>query len=102
MGIGTGYCCSSCKFAYVPLKNDIVVLEYSDKHCKEPYKLWCADLLECPKCEHIIITGFGQQPINEHYRPDFAAEVEVYRQKGILFEMSGHRAALRDWNGETN
>jgi hypothetical protein len=37
-----------------------------------PYKVWKADLLECPDCGHQLITGYGNNPVSEHYQPDFA------------------------------
>ena len=100
MGIGTGYCCSRCRTSYLPLKNDIVVVETMEDG--RPYKLWCADLLECPKCYHILITGFGQKHIAEHYEPDFNEMLTKYQQAGILFTVSGKRHAMNDWNGKTN
>lgn len=100
MGIGTGYCCSKCRAAYVPLKNDIVVLETMEED--EPYKLWCADILECPLCNHILISGFGQRPIALSYRDEFAELVQKYHDAGVLFTVSGKRHAMNTWNGETN
>ena len=93
-------CCTACRMGYVPLKNDIVVLETMEDG--RPYKLWSADLLECPKCNHRIITGFGNKCIAEHYEFDFAATLGNYKEAGILFTISGKRLAMRDWNGETN
>jgi len=94
-------CCVDCKTGYVPLKNDIVVLETIDD-AMQPYKLWCADLLECPKCNHRLITGFGKQNVGEHYEPDFEVRVEKYREMGILFTISGQRFAMQTWNKKTN
>lgn len=37
-----------------------------------PYKLWAADLLECPDCgTQAVMTGPMQRPISEHYMPDY-------------------------------
>ena len=101
MGIEILPCCVSCKTGYVPLKNDIVVLETMDDKMR-PYKLWCADLLQCPKCDHILITGFGSKSIGEHYQPDFKEKLEKYREAGILFTISGRRLAMKDWDRRTN
>ncbi len=40
-----------------------------------PYKLWHADLFECPSCNFELVTGFARKPIAEHYEPDYAAQV---------------------------
>ena len=101
-GIGTGYCCSKCQAAYVPLKNDIVVVETMGDEEDKPYKLWCADILECPKCNHILISGFGQMHFSEHYEPDFGDLMKKAFLAGILFTVSGKRHAMNHWNGETN
>lgn len=43
------------------------------------YKLWAADLLECPACgAELVITGPGQQPVAEHYQPDYVETVAKY------------------------
>lgn len=42
----------------------------------KPYKLWVGDRWECEGCHAVILSGFGQQPINEHYRDDFAEQVQ--------------------------
>ena len=102
MGIGTGYCCSKCRVAYVPLKNDVVVVETTGDEKDEPYKLWCADVLECPLCNHRLIAGFGQQHFCEHWEPDFKENIERYRKNGILFTVSGKRHAMNDWDRRTN
>lgn len=38
----------------------------------QPYKLWVGDLWQCEGCGAELISGFGQQPISEHYMPEFA------------------------------
>jgi len=38
-----------------------------------PYKLWDADLWECPECSAEVIGGFGREPIAEHWQPGYAA-----------------------------
>lgn len=101
MGIEILPCCVGCKTGYVPLKNDIVVLETMDD-AMQPYKLWCADLVECPKCRNRIIIGFGKTHIGEHYERGFKDMIEKYRERGILFTISGQRLAMNDWDRVTN
>lgn len=41
-----------------------------------PYKVWVGDLWECYGCGAQILSGFGREPISEHYKPDFASTIE--------------------------
>ena len=70
------------------MKNDIVGLETMDD-AMQPYKLWCADRVQCPKCKHRVITGFGKNCIHEHYMEGFREVTEMYAKAGILFTISG-------------
>ena len=36
-----------------------------------PYKLWAADLWECEGCGKTILSGFGHNPIAEHFQENF-------------------------------
>lgn len=40
----------------------------------EPYKLWDADLYECPACGATLITGFAREPFAEHWQPTYQAQ----------------------------
>lgn len=42
----------------------------------QPYKLWTSDRWECEGCGAVILSGFGREPIAEHYQPDFEARAE--------------------------
>lgn len=44
----------------------------------QPYKVWTSDRYECEGCGAVILTGFSQQPLAEHYQPDFADKVKRY------------------------
>lgn len=67
--------CVKCNQFFHPLKNGVTVEEgrpasSADKRGEGnwlPYKLWQADLVECRGCGTQVITGFGFQPISEHY-----------------------------------
>jgi hypothetical protein len=39
----------------------------------QSYKLWASDLWWCPGCGHEILSGFGREPISEHYKDDYAS-----------------------------
>lgn len=45
----------------------------------KPYKLWLGDRWECEGCGAQIVVGVAKQPIAEHYHPDFAPAVAMYR-----------------------
>jgi hypothetical protein len=50
-------------------KNGVTVEELGEDGA--PYKLWDADLFECPECGVEIISGFGRTPMAEHYKPTY-------------------------------
>jgi hypothetical protein len=35
-----------------------------------PYQIWSGDLFECPSCKVEIVSGFGQQPVAEHFQEE--------------------------------
>lgn len=41
----------------------------------QPYKVWVADKWECEGCGAMILSGFGSQPLAEHYQHGFAETV---------------------------
>lgn len=61
--------CGKCQVELKPFKNGIVVAEMFQRNTKI-YKLWNADLWECPKCDHTIVAGFSQKPFAEHFEKD--------------------------------
>lgn len=74
MSIGTGVCCVECGTYYVTRKTGVNVLEtYEDG---TPYKVWHADLLECPDCAKQVVKGFGLQPLAIAHEPGFDAELQ--------------------------
>jgi hypothetical protein len=36
-----------------------------------PYKVWMADLCECPGCGARILSGFGMEPVSEKHHDGF-------------------------------
>jgi len=75
------YVCAPCMLSFKPKQNG-VYLEERMKIGPEswgpyaPYKLWVADLLECPSCGAEIIAGFARHPLAEHYEPEYERLVE--------------------------
>lgn len=83
--------CLPCRRFYRVKKNGVPFLEMrpTDGEAKAlpgnaeperwlPYKLWMGDRWECPDCGASIISGVGQQPMSEHYKPEFEAEVSAW------------------------
>lgn len=62
--------CNCGRFMRVK-KNGVTVEELLEDGT--PYKLWDADLWDCPECGREIITGFGREPLAEHWQPTYAA-----------------------------
>lgn len=55
-------------------KNSVTVEEVMEDG--SPYKLWDADLWECPECGVEVISGFGRAPLAEHYQPTYTTQRE--------------------------
>ena len=69
--------CVECSIHMVALKNDRGFLTtHSDG---KPFQLWSCDEYVCPSCDHKILTGFGYQPIAEHYEDDFQGHLDSYK-----------------------
>lgn len=60
--------CPDCQSEYHVEKSGVLVIEMASFG---PYKVWDADLLECYGCHKTIISGFGSEPLMEHYEPGF-------------------------------
>lgn len=74
--------CPKCQRFYRPAKNGIRVLEAMPHHNDAlpgnlapeswaPYKIWHADLWQCPGCGHQLISGWGNHPESERHYPEF-------------------------------
>ena len=55
--------CAKCKVEYFVKKQGVYVVSM--------YKIYHADLWECPGCGHQIIGGFGDGALAEHYESSF-------------------------------
>jgi len=75
-----GLACIQCKKFLRIVKNGVNIEEGMPNSRDEwgPYKLWKADLYECPECKVQLACGFGQGPIAEHFESDYAAMIEKY------------------------
>jgi hypothetical protein len=81
--------CVPCQRFFRVTKNDFYFLEgmpvgegraapgTTEPERWQPYRLWAADRWECEGCGAVILTGFGQSYIAEHYQPDFSEYVKT-------------------------
>ena len=58
--------CITCEREMKPVENGVTVSECDND--LEPYKIWHADLLECPVCKTRVISRFADRPFLQ--RPD--------------------------------
>lgn len=90
--------CLKCQCFYRPLKNGVYVIEGAPyvlpgesairppeeirgrrrPGAWKPYKLWCADLWECPDCGHQLVAGWASTPAVVRHE-DGAAEGFISR-----------------------
>jgi hypothetical protein len=50
----------------------------------QPYKLWSADILRCDGCGKEIVSGFGREPIAEHFDSDFEGTLARIKASSAL------------------
>ena len=74
--------CVECEVDMRPFKNGVALL---DMALWGPYKIWEADLWQCPICGHEVIVGFGEQPIYEHYQEGFEDWVKSCKEHNRLY-----------------
>ena len=84
---GRGYhrpVCAPCQVEMHPERNGVGVLDMASFG---PCDLWDADLWECPKCGHQIVSGFGANPVSSHYlKEGFPRLIQSYRDNSIVIE----------------
>ena len=69
MSIGPGMACASCQTYYAARQNGVYVLETMDDGT--PYKVWQADLYECPSCGHQLVAGYAGQALAVKHEDNF-------------------------------
>ncbi len=69
MPTSSNYVCLPCgRFMRIE-KNGVTVEEQTEDG--EPYKLWDGDKYRCPECGYEIVSGFGREPLAEHWQPTY-------------------------------
>jgi len=76
--------CVECRVEMLPSKNNRGWL--TKLSLGRPYELWASDEYECPRCEKKILTGFGANPISEHFHSDFDDWVRTWRDRDGVIE----------------
>ena len=74
--------CLKCQKQYKVKKAGVWVIEMADFG---PYKIWMADLKECPICHHEVISGFAQHAVTEHYQSGFNEVLEQAKKSGNCY-----------------
>ena len=78
--------CPKCECEFRPKLNGVGVIETMNFGV-DPYKLWRADLWECPGCSMEVVAGFSGQgitPLAEHFQNGFAEELEDLKQAKMI------------------
>ena len=72
--------CVKCKVAYRTTKTGVIVEEFAGLGS---YKLWEADLKQCPKCQHQIVSGFAQRNFAEHFEEDYKEKLNKINKQWL-------------------
>lgn len=73
--------CVTCQKEYRPEKNGITAIEMASFG---PYKIWAADLLKCPKCGHLVISGYSDFAL-DHLDSNFKAALSFSMESGNAY-----------------
>ena len=68
--------CVKCEVKFKPKRNGVHVVETFGVGSDEPYKLWQADLWECPQCGAEVVSGFANREYAQHYQENFKVQFE--------------------------
>lgn len=69
--------CVKCGKRYETKETGVGVVEYLADGSL--YRIWCADLLECPKCHHQITWGYGEATHASAEPEKVKHEIEYYK-----------------------
>lgn len=80
--------CAKCQRFFRPKKNGVLVLEQKpigrelappgseSPNRWEPYKVWAADLWDCPGCGAEVTVGYSAAPVSQDYLEGFDSWVD--------------------------
>jgi len=81
--------CTDCQTEMRIAKNGAYLLEMFSAPPR-PYKIWFADVWQCKGCGRKIISGFGNNPLAEHFESEFQDFLDMVKnsdeaKEGWLF-----------------
>lgn len=87
----SGLVCLPCGKFFRPKKNGVWIEEGMPISKTEwgPYKIWQADLVECPSCRTEVVTGFGMKAAVEHFQPDYSKFREMAKPIARIDDCGG-------------
>ncbi len=79
--------CVKDKIEYKSHKDGVFVFEMA-RAIPVPhiYQIWHADAKICPVCKHVVVVGFGTNPIFQHHQEGFKEKVALIRAKETVIE----------------
>lgn len=68
--------CVACQIEMRWTENGVYVLEMAQS-VGGVYKIWMADLCQCPLCSVQVIARFADRPYAEHWQENFASSLKI-------------------------
>ena len=80
--------CVECGLEMRPEKNGVGLLDMAEFGA---YQIWDADKWKCPSCGKEIIVGFGNNPVSQHFEPEFSNVIAQYQKTpgGLIKSLGG-------------
>ena len=82
--------CVECKVGMKNVQSGVDVIEMFNTPLI-PYKLWKADLYECPSCTTQVVFNFAAKPYAEHFHANFPAILKGVEEAGKWYRMYENR-----------
>ena len=75
--------CVQCERGYKIEKTGVYLVEMFNRPPR-PYKVWHADLWECPQCGDQITHGYGENQLMEHFEEGFDEWLGLLKDSGAM------------------
>lgn len=62
--------CGKCGRGMIPKTNGVDAIEFFNATKDAEYRIWRADVLQCPECDNKIIV-LADKPFAEHFQENF-------------------------------
>ena len=74
--------CVNCERGYQRIELGIYLVEmFCDP--PQPYKIWSADLWQCPGCNDKVVSGRGDNPLIHHFQDGFDEFLAGLEEHGL-------------------